>query len=669
MANLTEILGEVIPTVKSLIIDPPVEQFRAAMNEAGIKPPSNIVFDGLLHRFSYDNTRTDQSAWYIVFGNGIPAGRFGCWRKGIDVKWRADIGRDLTPEEIEANEIIVANATRIRDEENAKKREIAALQAKEVYESSQAITESDQHPYLLRKKIKPHRSRLTTDGKLVIPVFNVSGEICTVQYIDGDGKKKFHPSGSVRGGFFMTGDGDGSDIVYIAEGFSTAATVSEVTGAACFVSFGASNISNVIPSIQKLFPSKEIIIVGDNDESGVGQKAANECAEKFKLKTIIPPAVGDVNDYFCAGNDATALFPKKTTADWLVQIDEFSSQPAPISWLIKGWLQDKALIMIHGPSGGGKTFVVLDWCLRIASGIEKFSKSIVRHGSVVYLAGEGHHGLKSRVAAWKHHHGIKKADMWVSRDGCDLNTSAGYAKVVKSINGIGSKPRLIVVDTLHRFLFGDENSAQDAKTMLDACNRLMNEFECSVILIHHTGVSDESQHRARGSSAWRGALDIEISISPHANNSGPVQIIQRKSKDAELAESVSVEFKKVIVPGWFDEDGEPVTSAVIVEADYQPPVIKRDSKIETNRKLFESAWVDSGAEIRAESPYVSRSALRDKLIADGRKARTVENDLSASYPDKLIGSLITAEIIQPYEHGWVVVDPAHVTGMRLRMLK
>jgi RecA-family ATPase len=209
---------------------------------------------------------------------------------------------------------------------------------------------------------------------------------------------------------------------------------------------------------------------------------------------------------------AGLLTPSKD--GWLVPVDEFSAQPAPISWLVKRWLQSQALIMVHGPSGGGKTFVVLDWCLRMASGIDNWCGQKVKAGNVVYLAGEGHHGLRGRIAAWKHHNSAGRLSMWLSKDGCDLNTPAGYLQVVEQIRLIKEKPEVIVVDTLHRFLSGDENSAQDAKTMLDACGNLMQEFNCSVILVHHTGVSEEAQHRARGSSAWRGALDIEISVVP-----------------------------------------------------------------------------------------------------------------------------------------------------------
>ena len=41
-----------------------------------------------------------------------------------------------------------------------------------------------------------------------------------------------------------------------------------------------------------------------------------------------------------------------------------------------------------------------------------------------------------------------------------------------------------------------------------------------------------------------------------------MQIVQRKSKDAELAQTVHVELQQVTIPGWMDEDEQPVTSAV-----------------------------------------------------------------------------------------------------------
>jgi hypothetical protein len=281
------------------------------------------------------------------------------------------------------------------------------------------------------------------------------------------------------------------------------------------------------------------------------------------------------------------------------------------------------------------------------------------------LAGEGHHGLRGRVAAWKHQHQAGHLAMWLSKDGCDLNTPTGYLQVVEQVRTLPEKPAVIVVDTLHRFLAGDENSAQDAKTMLDACNSLMQEFNCSVILVHHTGVAEEAQHRARGSSAWRGALDIEISIVP-GKDGVPMQIVQRKSKDAELAQTVHVELQQVTIPGWYDEDNQPVTSAVIVQAQ-APTVVKKDGKIESHRKTFENAWWSSGAEERNGLPYLSRSAMVDYLVQkmDVSEA-SAKVYIKPSANGKPIADLLVAEIIEAFEHGWTVIDDAQASAMLIR---
>jgi RecA-family ATPase len=82
------------------------------------------------------------------------------------------------------------------------------------------------------------------------------------------------------------------------------------------------------------------------------------------------------------GHDLMAVLTPEQS-DWLVPGDEFCSQPAPISWLVKRWIQEDALMMVHGPSGGGKTFIVLDWALRIAGGLSDWRGHRVKPGTVV----------------------------------------------------------------------------------------------------------------------------------------------------------------------------------------------------------------------------------------------------------------------------------------------
>lgn len=666
MADLSNILGGPwAPTTKH--VDPPEAQLIDAIRAAGMEPPDEVFLDGKIHRFRSGTKgspgHSDKPGWYLVFGDGIPAGRFGCWRAGLEVTFRADIGRKLTQPEEMANAKRLVEAKALRDAELQRQREVAAVTVESIWTSAQAA--SHEHPYLQRKGIQTHGARITGDGRLVVPLYGADGLISSLQYIDHDGGKLYHPGGQTGGKFWMLGTMDEPGTLYVAEGFATAATIHETTNRPVVIAYSASNLVPVTGTLREMYgATQELVIVADNDKSGVGQRYAEQACAKHGARMVMPPEPGDANDYAQAGNDLAGLLAPAAD-DWLIRADEFSAQPAPISWLVKRWIQDNALVMVHGPSGGGKTFVVLDWCLRIASDIQDWCGHKVRPGNVVYLAGEGHHGLRGRIAAWKHQHKPTSINMWLSKHGCDLNTPAGYLKVAEHIRMLPETPKVIVVDTLHRFLSGDENSAQDAKTMLDACANLMQEFGCSVILVHHTGVSEEAQHRARGSSAWRGALDIEISVIPSGPNN-PMQLVQRKSKDAEIAKPVFLDLQQVTIPGWYDEDNQAVTSAVVIESAAPAAPAKKDSKIDGFRKVWENAWWASGAEDLGGAPYLTRSALKDKLAADGNAERTTRNMVNPSYNDKLIGALLQAGMIEATEHGWIMVDEGQASAMMMR---
>lgn len=667
MADLSKVLGGPWAPPPEKRVAPPEAQLIDAMRAAGLEPPDEILMDGKIHRFRSGTKGApghgDKPGWYLVFGDGIPAGRFGCWRAGMEVTWRADVGRKLTQTEEMSNAKRLAEAKALRDAAIERQHQVASETVEKIWTGAQAALPD--HPYLSKKAIGVHGARATGDGRLVLPLYDQNGTLSTLQYIDHEGGKLYHPGGQTGGKFWMVGSLDEPGTLFVAEGFATAATIHETTDRPVVVAYSASNLVPVTGTLREMYgATQDIVIVADHDQSGVGQRYAEQASAKYGARMVMPPILGDANDYAQAGHDlAGLLMPVKD--DWLIPADDFCAQPSPISWLVKRWIQSQALVMVHGPSGGGKTFVVLDWCLRMASGTEDWAGHKVRQGNVVYLAGEGHHGLRGRVAAWKHHHKAGKLAMWLSKDGCDLNTPTGYLKVVEQVRMLKDRPSVIVVDTLHRFLAGDENSAQDAKTMLDACNALMMEFNCSVILVHHTGVAEEAQHRARGSSAWRGALDIEISIVP-GKEGVPMQIVQRKSKDAELAETIHVELQQVAIPGWRDEDDQQVTSAVIVQAQ-APTVTKKDSKIDSHRKTFENAWWSSGAEERNGLPYLSRSAMMDYLVQKLAITETsAKQYIKASVPGKPIADLLTAQIIEAFEHGWAVVDEVQSSSMLIR---
>jgi len=237
-----------------------IEQFREAIQSAGLTPPDQVVTDGTLHRFASDGKRGDDAGWYVLHGDGIAAGAFGCWRSGLKQTWRADIGRRLTPQELEQYRQRMEAAKLQREEYERTKWEAAAQQA--VREWDAAEPAQDSHPYLTRKAVRAHGLRVDRDGCLLVPVF-IGGELHSLQRIPADGKKRFLPGGRTSEGFYFIGEGTGT--LCIAEGFATAATIHEVTGMPAVVAFTAHNLEPVARWLRQDLPAAKLIVCADDD--------------------------------------------------------------------------------------------------------------------------------------------------------------------------------------------------------------------------------------------------------------------------------------------------------------------------------------------------------------------------------------------------------------------
>lgn len=343
------------------------------------------------------------------------------------------------------------------------------------------------------------------------------------------------------------------------------------------------------------------------------------------------------------------------------------SRPEPIEWLIDSWVQAKALNMVFGPSGGGKTFLVLDWCLSMAAGLHYWAGNEVEPGAVVYLAGEGHHGLKGRIAAWLHYHEIKNPNpdnFTFTNRAADLNTDEGYGTVAGFLRELAKKPSLIVVDTTNLHFSGNENAADQVRTMINNCRRLIREFECAVLLVHHTGVSLEAKGRVRGSSAWKASMDIEIEVQPTAIDPevpAPTEIRQTKSKDSRPTLPIYIELEQVTIPGWYDRRDRPVQSAVLKQVN-KPDAPAKEHPAMKHWRVFKAAHNAGKEIIKTEdypngAPFVSREAMREAIsnLPNVNSEQTIKNHLTPSDPQKTVGSLIAGQFIVPYLDGWLAI--------------
>jgi len=156
-------------------------------------------------------------------------------------------------------------------------------------------------------------------NNLLIPLINIgnnSGEILNIQSIYPDGTKRFMKEALVKGLCFPIGE-QKTDIetLYIAEGFSTAATVHLLTKELVLAAMNAGNLKSVALLARKRWPTAKIVIAGDDDwctkqRTGInaGFDKAREAAVAIGGFTCFPPFtesqrkenLSDWNDYLLA---------------------------------------------------------------------------------------------------------------------------------------------------------------------------------------------------------------------------------------------------------------------------------------------------------------------------------------------------------------------------------
>jgi phage/plasmid primase-like uncharacterized protein len=254
--------------------------------------------DGQRHRVQTEGDgKGELAGFYVGYLDGQPAGYVKNNRTGVEVRWKAKgyhlaaTQRDALKAEFVAKleERAAAQADRHEATADRLTRQIAAL-----------VPVRTPLGYLRTKRIQAHPGVWTDKAEktLYVPAFDVSGKQWTTQYIHEDGTKRFAKD-SRKEGCFHAVNGmaalDKASVVLVAEGYATAATLAEATGHAAVAAFDCGNLVHVALAIRQKYPSKTILIAGDNDaavesERGInpGRAGAQEAARCIDAKAVFP---------------------------------------------------------------------------------------------------------------------------------------------------------------------------------------------------------------------------------------------------------------------------------------------------------------------------------------------------------------------------------------------
>ncbi len=127
-------------------------KFREAIQATGIEYRGDIIPDGNIHRIHVEGDKPgSQNGWYVLYGDDIPAGAFGCFKRDISGTWTSKDVQTMTDDEKARylQKIEAARQQRVKEEEQV--RTDCRRWCNDIWLKAKPAT--DNHPYLKAKGV------------------------------------------------------------------------------------------------------------------------------------------------------------------------------------------------------------------------------------------------------------------------------------------------------------------------------------------------------------------------------------------------------------------------------------------------------------------------------------------------------------------------------------
>ena len=199
--------------------------------------------------------------------------------------------------------------------------------------------------------------------------------------------------------------------------------------------------------------------------------------------------------------------------------DDFVELPlthAPY-YLGGGWLPKQGKAEIFAPSKSGKSFLCLQLARCIGAG-EPFLGMPTKQGKVLYLQFElAVEALQKRMKDSRQDY----SNVFVGTTfAMKLDKKQGQEDFIKAMDAV--RPDVVLLDPLYKMFAGDENEAKDVEVLIDFLDDVIDGYNCSILLTHHSG--KDFKKGGRGSSVIEGWVDSYIEMKRTSKKGEPLRI-------------------------------------------------------------------------------------------------------------------------------------------------
>lgn len=313
----------------------------------------------------------------------------------------------------------------------------------------------------------------------------------------------------------------------------------------------------------RYFAGKAVSVFPDND--AVGKEHAETVARDLygtahvvKLVPLPVAEKGDVFDYLGEHPLEDLLEEVKKASIFrmekaerrrrFVSAEEFMSRRTNerIDWLVQGAIQRGGNGMIVAPPGSGKSYLMLDLAISLATGSDFLGIGVPRPVRVAVMSREDHPDL----TRWRMKHlWIGKgytgdpamlANLWINtREDMPqfaLDNDEYMRCIMDDLNEF--RPEMIFLDVLKVMHGSDENDNTAMHRIMSHVTGMTTSLGCSACIVHHQGYATRGgslKLRARGASAIGGWPEWVLGLSITNSEDPQKEWIRRVDFESKMA--------------------------------------------------------------------------------------------------------------------------------------
>ena len=254
-------------------------------------------------------------------------------------------------------------------------------------------------------------------------------------------------------------------------------------------------------------------------------------ASREEVRAVRPDAIPHNRSQSFEAPNPEYLTPHLTTIDPL----KLAEQPVPERrWLVPYWIPHRAVTMLGGDGGVGKSLLAMQLLTAVATGKPWLGQTTIACKAIGVFCEDDVDELHRRQDAINRAYdfgfdGLENVE-WISRvgddsvmmtfDRCDRGTTTEFFQQVhNTAQDFGAQ--LIVLDALHDFFAGNENARPQARQFVNLLQALARDCDGAVVICAHPSLAGLSSGTGlSGSTARNNAVRSRLYLTRPTDDDG-----------------------------------------------------------------------------------------------------------------------------------------------------